>query len=688
MSDNTPIPTIDDVKLNSFGSSLFALFGTHKTDRKAAEEHWLRNLRQFRGIYDPEVIIPSDCSRAYPKLTRWKVIGTVARLMQMLFPQTEKNYGIKQSAMPDLATEQLQEVLDKLVAAKAGEGDPTKVILTDEEIEKAIVAYASGKAARMEVKIQDDLDGMEFITLARRVVFSAVLYNVGLLKGPFHEKVPARTWKRDENTGKYAAIEVTKYKPKFEFLRVWDWYPDMTANNLREQDGTFERHVMTRQMVEELGDRPDFLKDRINKWLADHIAGNHEVQWWESSMKGEPKSDKTTTATQSGRKYDVLSYRGNVAGHDLRAAGVEIADADLGKSLAADCWMIDNIVIKLKLAPLGAEVRQYHEFVFEEDDLSLLGNGQCDTLRDSQLSLCETVRAALDNQSVIGPMVEVNDDLVAPGQDLTIRKNMTIHREGDGAQAQYPAVRNLTIDSHLSDSVNMIKLFLDFADKESGLPPPSLGDTSQGGSEALRTTQNASMFLGAAALPIRDTVRNYDTFTISFVSALVKWNMKYDANPTRDGDHDVVARGSTSLIAKEALGQNLAVFKQTVQPEDWPYLKRRALLVEMMKVHDLPLDDLLEDEEIAKGIVDAQAKAQERQIEDQAALVHAQVEEVLGRAFEHAAKARSEDAGINIDVFQALMDALRADGEQTVHAAKAVAALRPPPAPKPAAKKK
>src|SRR3990167_10982626 len=401
-------PVLDEGKLNSFGTRLFGLFQVHKTDRKAAEDRWLQNLRQFRGVYDPEVLalIPKDMSHAYPKMTRWKVIGTVARLMQMLFPQTEKNYGVRPSPLPDLSLVQLQEVLNTLVAEKAQGGDPTQVVLTDEEIEKAVFKYAAGKAERMELKVDDDLQEMEYITLARKVVFSAALYNVGVLKGPLHLKSKARVWQRNQFTGAYTAVEVEKFKPLYEFLPVWGWYPDMTAATLDKQDGTFERHVMTRQQVEDLAQRPDFMGDRVVKWLNEHREGNYVAQWWETEMKGEPKSDRTY-AYKEGRKYEVLSYWGGVTGHELRAAGVTVADAELGKTHRADAWIIDNVVIKAKLSPFEDDVQRYHGFVFEDDDLSLLGNGQADTLRDSQLSICEIARAALDNMSVIGPMAGV-----------------------------------------------------------------------------------------------------------------------------------------------------------------------------------------------------------------------------------------------------------------------------------------
>lgn len=659
-------PALNDQVLTDVGTRLFKMFGVHETDREQIERRWLRNLRQVRKIYDPEVLdtIPKDRSKAYPGLTQWVVRGTIARLMQMLFPQTEKNYGVRPSAMPDLSVDQLQQVLDQLVASKGG--DPAQVVLQDEEIEKAILAFAKGKAERMELKIDDDLQEMDYVTLARKVVRSAVIYNVGIAKGPLHVKVKSRTWERNANTGRYEAKEIETLKPLFEFLPVWSYYPDMTAVSLDKQDDTFERHIMTRAQVEELGHRTDFLPERINKYLAEHATGNYRPRHWESSIKGEAKSATGSVASKETRKFEVLSFWGNVSGHELAAAGATVPEADLGKSFHANAWMIDNVVIKLKLAPLGEKVRHHHEFVFEDDDLSILGNGQCDVMRDSQFSLCEAVRAALDNMSVIGPMVEVDEDRLVSGQSVAITKHKTFRTENNGSNTNTPAVRNINVDSHLTEIAALVNMFMGFADKESGLPPPSLGDTSGGGSEALRTSRNASMFLGAAALPIRDTVRNFDAFTMSIIPALVAWNRKYAPNPSRDGDHDVIARGSTSLIAKEVLAQSLSDFRTTITPDELPHVKVRGLLMQRAKANDIPIDDILEDEEVANKKIAAQQQAQQAQLQGQMELVKAQVEKTLSEAFEKVAKAKASGAKVEVDVFTALMEALKSGDDSAV----------------------
>jgi len=658
---------VNDTLLDAFGVTMFNNFQTYQTDRRSAEDQWLKNMRQWRGIYDPEILsaIPANCSKAYPRMTRWKGVAMIARLMQMLFPQTEENFQVNASPLPNISTEQLQTVLTRLQTEKAeAEGIPAEQVeLSTEEIEKAIQEFAAQKAERMQLKIVDDLKQMDYITLARKVVKSACMYNVGVLKGPMHTQYKTRTWAKDANTGQYVAKEEVAYRPLYEFLPVWSWYPDMTAVTLDKQDGTYERHVMTRAQVQALADRPDFLAHRVTRWLAQNPTGNYKPLWWESVIKGEKASDRNGVSSRESRKYVAVAYHGDTTGMMLKAAGVSVSDDQLGEVFTADVWMLDQTVIKCQLAPLAEKARQYHEFVFEEDDLSLLGNSIADVLRDSQLGLCDTERAMYDNMSVIGPMAEVNQDLLTPGQDVEIRKHKTWLREGEGAAASYPAVRDISIASHLSELLPMRQAILETADKESGLPPASMGDVTGGGSEALRTQGNASMFLGAAALPIRDTVRNFDTFTTSMTTALVAWNKKYAPNDSRDGDFDIIGRGSTSLIAKEVLGASLDAVRQTVTPSEEPYLRVGKLLKARLKARDVPTDEILEDDDVAQRKIQQQAEQAQAQAQAQAQLTAAQVQELVTQAVANLAKAAKDDASTEIGAVTALTNAAKAGAD-------------------------
>jgi len=656
MADEPAVPVVNLEKMNALGVTLSSRFEQYKKDRRETEQQWLRNLRQFRGVYDPEIErrISPDQSKAYPKITRTKVVGTVSRLMEMLFPQTEKNWGIEESPLPDLSKDDLQLVLDQLTAETQAAGKDATAI-SDEDIEKAIKSFAKEKAKRMGIEMQDQLDEIEYITLARRVIFSAVLYSAGVLKGPMVKNKKSRKWTRDA-MGKLIATVVSKYAPFYEFVPVWDWYPDLSAKAFEQMDGSFFRHVMSRNQFSELGKRPDFMVDTIKTWLRNNTAGNYKELDWEQELR--TKGDRKNLTDLSGRKYELWEWWGFISGHDLRACGVAIPDEELSQELEASVWGIGNVLIKAKLNPYDAKIRPHHVFVYEEDDINLLGIGVPQVMRDSALAIGEATRMMLDNASVVcGPMLELNQDLLVAGQALDIHAFKVWLREGQGQDAGQRAVQNVVIEGHIAELRSIIELFMQFADTETALPPSALGDVTKGGSEALRTQGNLSMLMGAAALPIRDTVRNFDRFTTSFISSLYYWNMEFNDDESIKGDFAVIARGSTSLIAKEVRSVHLDQFATTLTPEERMYISTKKLLLERMKARDLP-EELLEDEEVVAQKLKEQADAAAAAASQQGQMIQSEIRKNIANAFKDFALAIKAQTGANVDTFNAIVEGI------------------------------
>ena len=83
-------------------------------------------------------------------------------------------------------------------------------------------------------------------------------------------------------------------------------------------------------------------------------------------------------------------------------------------------------------------------------------------------------------------------------------------------------------------------------------------------SEPMRSAAGASMLRGDAALPFKDIVRNFDSFTQSMINALVQFNRKFNPGRAAEGDYNVIARGATSLIAKEVRGMQIDQLLQTM----------------------------------------------------------------------------------------------------------------------------
>jgi len=134
----------------------------------------------------------------------------------------------------------------------------------------------------------------------------------------------------------------------------------------------------------------------------------------------------------------------------------------------------------------------------------------------------------------------------------------------------------------------------------------------------------------------------------------------------------VIARGSTSLIAKEVLSGALNEFRASITPDEAPHLKARAMLIARMKVNDLPVEEFLEDEDVAEATIQRNAQAQQQQMEGQQKYIQAQVEELLTRAAEHAAKAESEGGKLGVSVFQTLINAITAGHDASQGQAKAL----------------
>src|SRR5579863_1243345 len=97
--EDSPVKEIDSEGLRNLGLKLSQLWQQYRSDRRIAELRWLRNERQYLGIYDPEVDkeLQPNRSRAYPRITRVKCISVLSRLMSLMFPGDEQNWELKAS---------------------------------------------------------------------------------------------------------------------------------------------------------------------------------------------------------------------------------------------------------------------------------------------------------------------------------------------------------------------------------------------------------------------------------------------------------------------------------------------------------------------------------------------------------------------------------------------------------------
>ena len=274
------------------------------------------------------------------------------------------------------------------------------------------------------------------------------------------------------------------------------------------------------------------------------------------------------------------------------------------------------------------------------------------------MAISAATRMLLDNASVVcGPNLEMNTDLLRPDQDLqAISAYKVWYREGTGADAQFPAVRNVEINSHLNDLMKIIELFMKFADTETFVGPATGGDMAQAPSEPMRTAAGASMVRGDAALPFKDIVRSFDQFTQSVIESMVQFNKLLNPAQAPEGDYDVIARGATSLIAKEIKGAQADQLAATLKPEEMIHIDERKLVMARIKARDM--EDILVSEEEAQRRQQQQDDQAQKQQDMQTQQAEATIRKLLSDAFKNISAAQKNTATADAATVSAALDLL------------------------------
>lgn len=649
-----PVRQLDTSVLRNLGSKYKGLYDRYASERIPAEQKWLKNLRQYLGIYDPDVErrLHPDRSKAYPRLTRMKCVSMLSRLMNLMFPGNEDNWEINASPSPSMSPESVADAVEDLIKDLQGMGQETE--LTQELVDQAVMRLADKQAKKLTLLLKDQLNELggdqtvDWVTLNRKVVDSGIRYGIGVLEGPYVRKVEESGWALAADDG-FQPVTKTIYKPQYDHLSIWDFYPDMSAREL-PGEGYFVRKVLGRSKLRKLADRQDFFGPQIKQVLVQMPGGNFKAKSWETELKsmGLSGHTETTTTQASGReKYEVIIWKGPVSAQTLKDAGADVPDEFLPDDVEAELWMIDNWVIKADINAwrrMGLKLNQVHVFCFDEDDTSPVGQGLPAIVRDSQLSICAATRMVLDNASVTcGPNLEVNTSLMRADQDLTSVQPYKIwYRDDEGLTAQFPAVRELNVDGHINELQGLVKMFLEFAEMETFIGPATGGDFQKMPSEPMRTAAGASMLRGDAALPFKDIVRNHDRFTQSALWSLVTFNKKFNPDEAPEGDYDVIPRGATSLIAKEVRGMQIDMLSQTLTEDERDHIDERRFIEAKFAARDMQGMLVSADEAERRKGQRAQVAAEQASKQDE--MITAEIKKTLSDAYKNISQGQKNAA--------------------------------------------
>jgi hypothetical protein len=556
------------------------------------ERRMIRDLRQYRGQYDPEILtkIHPNRSKAFIRLTRTKVKTFDARMMDIQFPANDdKNWVIESTPVPDLSGPVIESIAKQMMEQNGGK------VPSEDEIQEIVIKQSDKQAASMENEIADQLTEFDYRSTIRDVLHSGHIFGTGVLKGPMVKEITVKRWYRD-TAGDWKQIKIKRIIPTAQFVPVWDIYPDMSAKHMKDLRYVWQKHLFTKNRLSTLAKRSDFDTKAILAFIDAYPTGNAVYKDYEEllrEMSTNSESDGDTNPIKR-EKYEVHERWGFL---DIDDAKELVPDVEqevwdlMGPEVACNIWMLDNIIIKAVISPVeGADI-PYYFYYFDKDETSIFGDGVPRIMRDPQMLYNASIRAMLDNAAIsAGPIIEANIDLLADGEDpLELFPFRVFQRIGTGIEAGQKAITVTTLPSYTNEFLGLVEFFQESADQSTTIPRTLHGGSEMPGGAGNQTATGMSMLIGASNITLKDQVQYFDDgVTRPFIKSMYFWNMEFNAKENIKGDFNITARGSKSLIAKEVKMEQINQFLALTNNEnDMQYIKRDVLLRELAEIFDL-----------------------------------------------------------------------------------------------------
>lgn len=587
-----------------------------KEARREIEQEWIAALEAIKGEHDADTLSRmaenGQLSRIYVKVTLTKVNAAYSRLIDLLFSQVDSFWDIVPSPMATLpkavklvvkkqakqmATVQAMqapipaEAKSQMVAQLEGElyEKLTEAIKADslESAEKACTAIAR--------QIKDYLIQAHALKGLKKTVREMVDLGTGCVKTATVKFLEREGWEADDD-GQWNLTGQKQIVPDVEHVSIWEMYPNNWSTDAEDPEDPIRRRVLTRHELRQLASAPAFDSERIGEILTQLPNGDHEDLEWERELRNMNESDDRYH--DASRRYDVFEYWGLVDGQKLSQYGVQVDDPFI--EYQANIWFCADRVIMARLNPMKPESIPYKFVPYQILAHRFWGVGVPAMMADAQAAMNASVNALLDNVALTaGPMLDI--DVAKLPESVTMEEakkifpfKVNFYDSSKGGEG--PAVKVNNITSNQSQLQAVFEMFRRFADEETSLPSYTHGEQ---GKSMNKTASGMSMLMSAANIALKSVVKNIDDYmTKPLIESLYHFTMRWSEIDEKRGDLDVVAQGSSALVAKEMQSQKLMqVMSFTANPVDGPLTDRRYLLEEYLRSNDLDPDKAMISQE-------------------------------------------------------------------------------------------
>ena len=633
--------TLEEEQQRNIIGTIQSRFSLAENARETDERRWLKAYENYRGLYSKNIKFrESEKSRVFVKITKTKVLAAFGQLVDVIFgtgkfpigisetkiPEGETNYAhldinnptpsiettMEDDNLPDDIGNRVENPYD---VGYEGDGKTLKAGATylngvfedslEEQAEKEGIledgaspnpkdlelSPAQRAARRMEKLIHDQIEESNGNSEMRNALLESALLGTGIVKGPFNFNKKLHKWDVDDDGERfYNPLEVRV--PRIEFVSCWDFYPDPNATNIEECEYVIHRHKMNRSQLRQLRNMPYFDEDAIRDAIK--MGPNYTEKDFESQLKDDARYDE-----EVGSNFEILEYWGIMDAEYAREVGIDLPDSvdDLDE-VQVNIWTCGHYLLRAVLNPFTPYRIPYHAFPYERNPYNFFGIGVAENMDDSQQIMNGHARMAIDNLAMSGSLVfDVDESALVGGQSMEIYPGKIFRRQA-GMPGQ--AIHGLRFPNRSQENLMMFDKFRQLADEQTGIPSYSHGQT--GVQSMTRTASGMSMLLGASSLNIKTVIKNLDDFLLKPLGeAYFQWNMQFlEDSLDVEGDLEVKATGTNSLMQKEVRSQRLTMFLQTAQnPAIAPFVKISKLVSELAYSLDLDPDEILNDPEEA-----------------------------------------------------------------------------------------
>lgn len=620
--------------------------------REPVERRWLTDLRQYQGIYDDDTqarIKENGGSEAFINLTAPKTEALAARLIDLLFPTDDRNWGVSPTPVPEL-TDQAEAELKKAddarqradlaalemeqaaTAAQAQGTDPmqdpraleaegqmreaeeeeTIAQAAAEDLHK-VLQEAHRRADLMAEEIEDQLQTCSYPSEARDMIEDACKIGIGVIKGPVLGERMKQRWRAGE--GGHELKTESDTMPAAYRIDPWTFFPDPDCAKPEDGEGVFERHILSKKKLRRLAQRDGMNQDAIRDLLK--IGPKDRAPWFMNDlalMTGQSNGDLLD-------HFTVWEYTGPIEPDDLQMLAEDmgrpetieaLGELDILQEVNAKVWFCDGRVLNFALHPLDSGETVYSVFTIRRDEIGPFGFGVPWIMAHPQAVLNGAYRMMLDNSGLsTGPQIIMDKDAVEPQDgDWTVKPRKVWLYTDSGLQSTRKPLDTFDIPNRQNELAGIVQLASQTIDEVTAMPAVAQGEQGTG---VTKTAQGMALLMNSANVTFRRIVKNFDDdVSVPLIRRLYHWNMQFSPKEEIKGDYDTVARGSSVLLVREMQAQNLLMIAQAFgdHPIFGPMLKHGALLRQIFKAHMLSGDEVMRSDRELEEYLKEQAEKQ------------------------------------------------------------------------------